>query len=79
MEYRVHSHRNALEILQGVKEYESLWFEITQSINALTEELLISDFEEKYVAKGKATKSLSKTINRLLKEELTSRDWDAES
>jgi hypothetical protein len=79
MEYRVHSHRNALEILQGVKEYESLWFEITQSITALTEELLISDFEEKYVAKGKATKSLSKTINRLLKVELTSRDWDAES
>ena len=79
MEFRVHSHRNALEILKGVKEYESLWDEITKSIEALSEERLISDFEEKYVSQGKATKSLSKTINRLLKDELTSRDWNAES
>lgn len=79
MEFRVHSHRNALEILKGVKEYESLWDEITQSIDALSEERLIADFEEKYVSQGKATKSLSKTINRLLKDELTSRNWNSES
>ena len=79
MKYRVHSHRNALEILTHVKEYEGLLFEIQESIGLLTDSRLKKDFEEKYISKGKATKSLSKTINRLLKEELTSRGWEAES
>jgi hypothetical protein len=79
MKYRVHSHRNAFEILTYVKEYQGLLNEIEDSIKALTDDRLKKDFEEKYVSQGKATKSLSKTINRLLKEELTSRNWEAES
>jgi hypothetical protein len=79
MKFRVHSHRHALEILTYVKEYQGLLDEVTKSITNLTDQKLMSDFQEEYIDKGKATKSLSKTINRLLKAELTSRGWNAES
>ena len=79
MKYTMKSHRHAIDILTNVNEYQGLLDEILSSITNLTDERLIKDFEENYVSKGKATKSLSKTINRLLKEELTSKGWEAES
>lgn len=70
------SHRNALTILEHEAEFSSLWFEIKDILDNVTDEALIKCFNKRF--KGK-NKSLSTTINYLLKEAFEKRDWQSES
>ena len=77
MDFKVHSHRHALEILEGVEEYEQLWTEIKDALAAVSDDKIATHFRENY--EGQPTKSLSRSINALLKQEFVSRGWMAES
>ncbi len=77
MEFRFHSHRHALEILEGVEEYSHLWKEIQEAIGNVTEDKLANHFRANY--EGQPTKSLSRSINTLLKDEFLKLGWLAES
>ena len=77
MDFKVHSHRHALEILEGVEEYERLWAEVKDTLAAVSDDKIASHFRENY--EGQPTKSLSRSINALLKQEFVSRGWMAES
>lgn len=77
MKIRVHSHRNALDLLEQVPAYKPLWIEIKDAIETLSDERLINYFENNF--QGKAVKSLSRTINNLLDEELVEAEWTPQS
>lgn len=77
MEFRYHSHRHALEILEGVEEYNHLWGEIQTAIRNVSDERMASHFRANY--EGQPTKSLSRSINSLLKEEFANLGWTPES
>jgi hypothetical protein len=77
MEFKYHSHRHALEILEGVEEYDQLWNEIQTALSTVTDEKLANHFRSNY--EGQPTKSLSRSINSLLKEEFTKLGWTPES
>ncbi len=78
MHFITHSHRNAQQVLENVPDYSKLWGEISSSILAISDEMLKEHFQENYEFKGKG-KSISYTINSLLKEQLTARGWASES
>jgi hypothetical protein len=79
MEFVVHSHRHALELLNEVDDYKPLWAEVVQAIESLSDKRVMEHFEENFVAKGKAAKSLSRSINTLLDQELSSMHWKSQS
>jgi hypothetical protein len=76
MEYRLHSHRNALTILNNEPEFQETWAEIQHIINNLADESLINCYQTHFAEKNK---SLSTTINKLLKEDFSSFGWATES
>ena len=79
MRYLIHSHRNALEVLENVPGYVQLWSELRSVIEAITDERLRAHYESNHQSSGKAVKSLSQSINSLLKEGLLASAWNAES
>ncbi|MFJ7994295.1 BglII/BstYI family type II restriction endonuclease [Peribacillus frigoritolerans] len=76
MEVRLHSHRNALTILQNEPEYQEAWAEILHILENLTDERIIDCFNTYYREKNK---SLSTSINKLLKEDFSTFGWQTES
>lgn len=76
MEYCMHSHRDALTILENDPSFRECWQEISEVILAISDEMIIDCYEEKYQLKNK---SLSTTINYLLKKEFSLRGWSGES
>ena len=78
MHFITHSHRNAQQVLENIPDYAKLWSEITSAISSIDDDMLKSHFQENYEFKGKG-KSISFTINSLLKEQLTARGWASES
>jgi hypothetical protein len=78
MHFITHSHRNAQQVLENIPDYSRLWAEISSAIEAIDEEMLMKHFQDNYESKGKG-KSISYTINSLLKEQLTARGWASES
>ncbi|USK45511.1 BglII/BstYI family type II restriction endonuclease [Cytobacillus oceanisediminis] len=76
MNYRLHSHRNALTILQNEPEFREAWEEIQHILRNVTDERLIDCFQTNFANKNK---SLSTSINRLLKEDFDSFGWSTES
>jgi len=78
MHFITHSHRNAQQVLENIPDYARLWAEISAAIEAIDEEMLMKHFQDNYESKGKG-KSISYTINSLLKEQLTVRGWASES
>lgn len=79
MKFEIHSHRNALQIVKQIPEYKSLWSEIEQSLTSISDQRIREHFESNYQDKGKATKSISKSINELISKELISRQWTPEA
>lgn len=75
MEYKIHSHRFALSILETEPEFTSLWNEVKQAITSIDDEMIIRRFEKSHFSQ----KSLSRTINELLKEEFIQLGWKKES
>jgi hypothetical protein len=76
MDYLIYSHRNALTILENEPEFLESWKEIQHIIGKISDEMLISCYEEKFQKKNK---SLSTTINTLFKDEFVRFGWHSES
>lgn len=74
MKYEIHSHRNAETIFSAVKRYAPEWKELLDSLDSISEDAIIEEFE-----KQSSGKSISIAINRLIKKELVSRGWTPES
>ncbi|UZD46004.1 BglII/BstYI family type II restriction endonuclease [Peribacillus frigoritolerans] len=76
MQYKYFSHRNAITILENEIEFLDSWQEIRHALTKITDEMLINTYQTHYQTKNK---SLSTTINKLLKEEFKDLDWAVES
>lgn len=74
MEFITHSHRNAETIITGEPEFQSNWLEIQEAITSISDEILI-DFFEKH-GRGK---SISTSVNELLKRNFQKLGWNVES
>lgn len=79
MKYRFFSHRHAKQILENTPEYATLWQEILEAIELVTESRIADHFVFNYESKAKAKKSISESINQLLKVELQAAGWLAEA
>jgi hypothetical protein len=75
MEFLVHSHRHGLEVIGQDERYRALWEEVTASIEAIHDDMLI----ERFGKMTRKSKSLSECINGMLKENLVTRGWSSES
>ena len=76
MKFVYESHRNAYELLEKNIHYMNDWHSIKNVIESITDEQLIEYFNKHSSGKNK---SLSVTINRILKDELTKIGWESES
>ena len=76
MQYRMHSHRYASAILNTDINFEQTWTEIQDVLDTVTEEDIIAEFLSKGENRGK---SISASINSLLKREFIARGWQDES
>ena len=77
LEFVTSSHRNGLELFRTDEKYSSLWNEIENIIWSVTETELLADFNATSAATN--PKSISYSINRLLKERFLQLDWESES
>lgn len=77
MEIKIHSHRHALELLETVPEYKVLWEEIKQAIESVNDDAVIEHFQRNFA--GRPVKSLSRSINTLLDNALSSMGWQSQS
>lgn len=75
MDYRVYGYRHADYLFENLEEYSSEWNEILDAIEAISDKMIIEEFE----GEKREAKSISQAINRLMKAELTKRGWNAES
>jgi hypothetical protein len=75
MKFVTHSHRNAEQILATDEDYASMWAEVQACISSLTDESLKEHF--KLHNEGR-TKSISLSINALLKQQFQSLGWNIE-
>lgn len=75
MKFKTYQHRHALTILND-SEFNSQWKEIQDILASITEEEIIIDF----ITRGdKRGKSLSKSINTIIKTKLIEHNWASES
>lgn len=79
MKFQVFSHRHAKQILENTPEYQLLYLEVIEAIENVTEERLIRHFTDNYESLGKAKKSISESINQVLKAELVAAGWRPEA
>lgn len=70
MEYCMHSHRDALTILENDPAFAGCWQEIRGAIESISDDMIIENYEGLFRARNK---SLSTTINHLLEQEFLSR------
>lgn len=76
MEYRIHGFRHGDYLIQNVAEYRPYWAEIQGALESVTDERIVAHFK----ANGEGEKkSISATVNSLLKDEFVERGWRAES
>ena len=76
MEYRIHGFRHGDYLAQNVREYAPYWAEVERAVGSVSDEEIIAHLK----ANGEGTKkSISSTVNTLLKERFTSLGWRAES
>ena len=76
MDYRIHGFRHGDYLARNVEEYRPYWAEVAHAIESVTEDRIVAHFEEH--GEG-SKKSISSTLNALLKAEFTAAGWDAES
>ncbi len=79
MKIQVFSHRHAQQILENTPEYLGLYSDVLEAIENVTEQRLMTHFQENYEWPGKAKKSISESINQLLKVELIAAGWRPEA
>lgn len=76
MDYVVYSHRNALTILENELEFSEQWEEVKDILTNISDDMIMDCYEKYYSLKNK---SLSTSINRLLKDQFQSFGWSTES
>nr|AIE95404.1 hypothetical protein [uncultured marine group II/III euryarchaeote AD1000_65_H04] len=74
MNFRCLSHRNG-ETIANDSEFSNEWTEIKEVLTGITDEDLITEFE----SRTRVEKSISLTINKLIKERLVAKSWAEES
>ena len=75
MHYRIYGYRHADYLFENLEEYQQEWNEILDAIEAISDKMIINEFE----GEKREAKSISQAINRLMKQELLKRGWNAES
>ena len=76
MEYRIHGFRYGDYLAQNVREYAPYWAEVDDTIKGVTEDEIVEHFR----LNGEGSKkSISSTVNSLLKQRFTALGWAAES
>lgn len=76
MEYRVHGFRHGDYLAMNVDEYRPCWAEVDYALRSVSED----EIAEHFIEHGEGSKkSISSTINALLKQRFTSLGWNAES
>ena len=75
MEYKIHSFRHAKIILENEETYKKVWNELLETIESITDEEIINHHENN----PRKAKSISESINNLLKEKLVYLGWNEES
>ncbi len=75
MEYKLHSFRHGKIILENEQTYKIVWKELLQAIASIKDEDIIQYFENHQ----RKAKSISESINNLLKERLVELGWNEES
>lgn len=76
MEFELHSHRYAQSILENEAEFKDEWNQIRNILSRISEQMIIDSFTNNYSG---INKSLSRTINALLREEFKKEGWYQES
>ena len=76
MDYRVHGFRHGDYLIRNVDEYRPYWSEVRDVLDSITESRIIAHFQDNYEGRKK---SISLSLNALLKEEFVARGWNAES
>ncbi|MDO4182170.1 MAG: hypothetical protein Q4E12_00970 [Coriobacteriia bacterium] len=75
MKFKTYGHRHADHLFANLDEYSTLWAEIQEALTAITDEMIVEEFE----GEARKAKSISQAINRLIKKQLTDRGWASES
>jgi hypothetical protein len=79
MKAKFFSHRHARQILENTPEYQHLYMDVLEAVENVSEQRLITHFKDNYETPGKSKKSISESINQLLKIELTEAGWRSEA
>jgi hypothetical protein len=75
MEYKIESFRHGEVILKNVPTYSEVWNELLEAIQSITDEELIQHHENN----PRRAKSISESINNVLKVKLVGLGWNEES
>lgn len=75
MKFKHFSHRHAFYLLENEDDYKNEWASIKRALNSITDIKLVQHFK----ANHKNSKSISATINDLIKTELENDEWHSES
>lgn len=76
MRYRTTSHRNGAELFASDERLSGLWQEIHVALTNIDDHSIISHFNS---SSGRKAKSISATLNTLIRKELTDFGWLPES
>jgi hypothetical protein len=76
MKFETYSHKQGVELFNTSPRYHAQWDEIEAAITNVTEQDIIEYFQNHFTG---GQKSLSHSINALLKKEFTEFGWHAES
>lgn len=78
MEYTFEEHRNGLTLVNNNDRYKEDFNSILDALDSITDDNIIEGFYNDKENR-QSIKSLSVTINRLIKERLIQRDWNSET
>ena len=76
MEYTVHGFRHGDYLIENVAEYRPYWAEVRRAVESVSDDDIVAHFEENCLGRKK---SISPTVNALLKERFTDMGWQSES
>jgi len=78
VEYKLYYHRFSNLIVENEQDFRSDFLEITTALDGISDDDLINDFNHRKEIRS-STKSLSESINKLLKVRLSEYNWAGES
>jgi hypothetical protein len=75
MEFITHSHGHADAIIKSTPGLQKLWIELTDTINQISDDDLIQNFE----GGTRKAKSISESINKIIDRKLVEKEWIPQS